>query len=70
MAMTTDAATQDVERDLMRYSQWTRDLKPGTTFGDVTNRAFDTAAIELDRSGFEYALSRYGTSFVHCRSLR
>jgi hypothetical protein len=54
----------------MRYSQWTRHLKPGATFGNVTNRAFDTAAVELNRSGLEYALSGYGTSFMHCRSLR
>ena len=65
MAGMTDAATPDVECDLMRYSQRTCDLKRGTPFGNVTNRAVDTAAIELNRSGLEYALSGYGTAFMH-----
>jgi hypothetical protein len=51
--MTTDATAQDVECDLMRYSQWTRHLKRGAAFGNVANRAFDTAAVELNRSGLE-----------------
>lgn len=68
--MTTDAAAQDVERDLMRYSQRTGDLKRGATFGNIANRAFDAAAVELNRSGLEYALSGYGAPFMHCRTLR
>jgi hypothetical protein len=70
VAMMTDAATENVERDLMRYAHRTCDLKRGTTFGNVANRAFDTAAVELNRSGFEDALSGYGASFVHSASLR
>ena len=65
--MTVMAGTPawDVERDLARYARQTCDFKSGANLGNVADCAFDAAAVEFNRSGFKYASSEGGTSFVH-----
>ena len=49
----------------MRYSDRACDLEPGADIGDVANRAINSGAVELNRSGLEHATSKHGTSIIH-----
>ena len=51
MAMLAFAAADDIQRDFMRNPHGGRDLERRPDRRHVANRAIDTAAVELDRSG-------------------
>jgi hypothetical protein len=65
MTTMADTAAADIERDLVRYTYRARDLDRGSDLGDVTDCAINPGPIELNRSGFEHAMSKHGTSIVH-----
>jgi len=63
-------AAADGQRDLVRNALRARNLEAGADGGDVANNALDARAVELDRSGLEYALPRECTSLAHAIDLR
>jgi hypothetical protein len=58
-------AGPDVERDLVGNGQGAHNLKGGSGGGDIADGAIDSYAVELNRSGLEYALPRLCTSLMH-----
>lgn len=65
VAIATDAGVQNVERDFVRYTCRAYDLKTSSDLGEVANRAINTGAIELNRSGLENTMSGHSASIVH-----
>lgn len=47
----------DLKRELMRNSYWGRDVERRPFFGEVSDRAVDRAATELDRGALESPVS-------------
>ena len=53
------------QREAVGDEQWGHDLKCGPGVGQVANRAVDSAAAELDRSGLQRAPPRRDPGLVH-----
>ena len=69
VAMLAHLSGQNVQRDLVGNANRDRNLESSSDRGPVANRAIDTGAVELNRSGFEYSLSWFCTSLMHCAAL-
>ena len=65
VAVLARLAAHDIQRDLVGNADRARNLDTGSDRGDVANGARDRGAVELDRSGLEYALPRLCTSLIH-----
>jgi hypothetical protein len=65
VAMLAYFAGPDVQRDLVRNGEGADDLEGSSGGGDVANGAIDSDAVELNRSGLEYAFPRLRTSLIH-----
>src|SRR5258705_2039649 len=65
VAMLAYLAGPDVQRDLVGNGQGAHNLEGGSGGGDVADGAIDSDAVELNRSGLEYAFPRLCTSLIH-----
>jgi hypothetical protein len=65
VAMMPFTAADNVQRDFVRNASRARYVECRADWGYVANCAIDTAAVELDRSGFENALSRLCAALFH-----
>src|SRR6266481_8246121 len=63
--MLAHLAAADVQRDLVGNGQGAHNLEGGSGGGDVADGAIDSDAVELNRTGLEYAFPRLCTSLIH-----
>jgi hypothetical protein len=65
MAILTFVTAHDVQRDFAGNPDRARDVERCPCRRHIANGAIDAAAVELDRSGFQNTLSRFGTALFH-----
>ena len=65
VAMLAYLAGPDVQRDLVGNGERAHNLKGGAGGGDVADGAINSYAVELNRTGLEYAFPRLCTSLIH-----
>jgi len=70
LAILTFMAAQNVQRNFVRNANRARHVERRPDWGYIANCAIDAVAVELNRPGFENALSRLCTALFHAEILK
>jgi hypothetical protein len=61
---------RNVQRDLVGNTHGARHIERRSDRGYVSDRAINTVAVELNRSGLKYAMSKWCTALLHAAALK